>query len=66
MGLMLHKHNAHSDDDDAVPTALVGIVIVPAALGAVAFAVGSVSAFDAAVVWNRGSGSAHGTTALPI
>lgn len=68
MGLMLHRHNTRTDDDDdEVPTALVGIVIVPAVLGAVAFAYGSVSAFDAAVGWNRGSGGgARGTTTLPI
>lgn len=43
---MLHRNNQLRDDDDEVPTVLLGIVIVPAVLGAASFAFGCVSAFD--------------------
>ncbi|CAM9567238.1 unnamed protein product [Ectocarpus fasciculatus] len=46
LALMLHRNNQLRDDDDEVPTVLLGVVIVPAVLGVVSFAFGCVSAFD--------------------
>lgn len=46
LALMLHKNNQLRDDDDEVPTVLLGVVIVPAVLGAASFAFGCVSAFN--------------------
>ncbi|CAN0523504.1 unnamed protein product [Ectocarpus sp. 12 AP-2014] len=46
LALMLHRNNQLHDDDDEVPTVLLGVVIVPAVLGAASFAFGCVSTFD--------------------